>query len=134
MEGWDPQGGVWLLWAWCHAPKQACGVWVALQMSPLLKRASSRHTRKTHTHLALACIVRYQCTSAIAKRHPLARFQVDTTASSIHFRGLIATPDGKCVHRLERSVDAGDEAEAIRLGAEAGEQLKQEACPGFFLW
>jgi hydroxymethylbilane synthase len=47
----------------------------------------------------------------------------------LHFRGLIAKPDGSAAH--ETSV-AGPRASAITIGADAGRALKQYAGPGFF--
>jgi hydroxymethylbilane synthase len=47
----------------------------------------------------------------------------------VHFRGLIAKPDGSEVLETARSGPAGD---AVRLGAEAGHELKRRAGAGFF--
>jgi hydroxymethylbilane synthase len=47
----------------------------------------------------------------------------------LRFRGLIAKPDGSGVHETHRQ---GAAAEAVRLGAEAGRELKQRAGADFF--
>lgn len=41
----------------------------------------------------------------------------------LNFRGLVASPDGKTVHETTRS-GAWTEEDVLRLGREAGEELK----------
>jgi hydroxymethylbilane synthase len=48
---------------------------------------------------------------------------------SIAFRGLIATPDGRAAHEIERRGRRGD---AERIGTEAGQEIKRRAGPEFF--
>lgn len=48
---------------------------------------------------------------------------------SIAFRGLIATPDGRAAHEIERQGRRGD---AERIGTEAGQEIKRRAGPEFF--
>ncbi|MCX8999251.1 hydroxymethylbilane synthase [Rhizobiaceae bacterium BDR2-2] len=48
---------------------------------------------------------------------------------TLHFHGMILTPDGRRVHEIERS---GPPEEAAAIGREAGEALKAEAGSGFF--
>ena len=45
----------------------------------------------------------------------------------------MASPDGKEVFKTSRS-GAWTEQEMLRLGREAGEELKKEAGPDFFTW
>ncbi|MDI3468392.1 MAG: Porphobilinogen deaminase [Pseudolabrys sp.] len=48
---------------------------------------------------------------------------------SIAFRGLIATPDGRAAHEIERQGRRGD---AERIGTAAGQEIKRRARPEFF--
>jgi hydroxymethylbilane synthase len=48
---------------------------------------------------------------------------------SIAFRGLIATPDGRAAHEIERQGRRGD---AEGIGTEAGQEIKRRAGPEFF--
>jgi hydroxymethylbilane synthase len=51
------------------------------------------------------------------------------TAGAVTFRGLILRPDGSEALETAR---AGAAADAVRLGADAGHELKSRAPPGFF--
>ncbi len=51
----------------------------------------------------------------------------------LHFSGLVATTDGKEVLRTSK-VGEFTEADAVRIGKEAGAELKAQARPGFFMW
>ena len=48
---------------------------------------------------------------------------------AIHFRGLIARPDGSAAHD---TAAMGRRTDAAALGAECGHQLRKRAGPGFF--
>jgi len=48
---------------------------------------------------------------------------------TLRFRGLIAKPDGSVSHDVALSGARGD---AVRIGADAGRDLKDRAGPGFF--
>ena len=61
-------------------------------------------------------------------RTPIAGHAV-IDGGEVHFRGLIARPDGSEHHRAERR---GPAAEAEALGRDAGEELRALAGPGFF--
>ena len=61
-------------------------------------------------------------------RTPIAGHAV-VAAGRLRFRGLIAKPDGSGVFETKRQ---GAAADAVRLGAEAGRELKQRAGAGFF--
>uniref|UniRef100_A0A7S3Y7F1 hydroxymethylbilane synthase n=1 Tax=Heterosigma akashiwo TaxID=2829 RepID=A0A7S3Y7F1_HETAK len=47
----------------------------------------------------------------------------------LHFRGLIAKPDGSVLLTAER---VGGLEDGVRMGREAGEELKAQAGPGFY--
>ena len=51
------------------------------------------------------------------------------SGSMLHFRGLIARPDGSAAHDIAA---AGKRADAVKIGAEAGHKIKRLAGPGFF--
>jgi hydroxymethylbilane synthase len=61
-------------------------------------------------------------------RTPIAGHAV-VAAGRLRFRGLIAKPDGSGVFETKRQ---GVAADAVRLGAEAGRELKQRAGADFF--
>lgn len=47
----------------------------------------------------------------------------------MHFRGLVASPDGQKIFRVERS---GAPADFIKMGRDAGEEVRKEAGEAFF--
>ena len=49
--------------------------------------------------------------------------------NALHFRGLIARPDGAAAHDVAGS---GNRKDAVAIGTEAGRELKAIAGPGFF--
>jgi len=51
------------------------------------------------------------------------------SGDAVHFRGLIARPDGAAAHDI---AGTGNRQDAIKIGAEAGHELKRLAGPGFF--
>ncbi len=51
------------------------------------------------------------------------------TGNTLHFRGLIARPDGSAAHDIAGS---GHLRDAAQIGEEAGRELKHAAGPGFF--
>jgi hydroxymethylbilane synthase len=51
------------------------------------------------------------------------------SGDAIHFRGLIAKPDGSAVHDIAGN---GHRKDASQIGAAAGRELKHRAGPGFF--
>ena len=53
----------------------------------------------------------------------------DLSGDTIHFRGLIARPDGAAAHDI---AGTGLRKDAIMIGGEAGRELKAQAGPGFF--
>lgn len=62
-------------------------------------------------------------------RTPLAGYAVLDAGGDVHFRGLIARPDGSAHYRVERR---GPPADAAAMGVDAGNVLKALAGPGFF--
>lgn len=61
-------------------------------------------------------------------RTPIAGHAV-VVADRMEFRGMILRPDGSETHQTSR---AGPRRDAARLGADAGNELKGRAAPGFF--
>ena len=61
-------------------------------------------------------------------RTPIAGHAL-VSAGKVAFRGLILRPDGSEAHETERS---GPLADAVRLGTDAGKELKSRASPDFF--
>jgi hydroxymethylbilane synthase len=51
------------------------------------------------------------------------------SGDAVHFRGLIARPDGAAAHDI---AGMGKRQDAIKIGVEAGHELKRLAGPGFF--
>ncbi|MDP2411191.1 MAG: hydroxymethylbilane synthase [Pseudolabrys sp.] len=51
------------------------------------------------------------------------------SGDTLHFRGLIARPDGAAAHDIAGN---GHRSDAIKIGTEAGRELKRLAGPGFF--
>jgi hydroxymethylbilane synthase len=62
-------------------------------------------------------------------RTPIAGLaEVDGASGQLFLRGLIARPDGSAMLTASR---AGDRADAVRLGRDAGDELRRRAGPGF---
>jgi len=94
----------------------------------------------TRTRELLACIDHADTSTAIAcERAFLAVLDgscktpigghATISGGVLHFRGLIAKPDGSAAH--ETAV-AGSRKDAVIIGADAGRALRQYAGPGFF--
>jgi hydroxymethylbilane synthase len=66
-------------------------------------------------------------------RTPIAGYAQKGADGKLHFRGLVASPNGSKIYETTR-VGAFDAAEGERLGREAGEELKSKAGPDFFDW
>lgn len=78
-------------------------------------------TARTAAERALLAVLDGSCRTPIAA---LATLGPDGT---LHLDGLVASPDGRQVLRASRT---GPAAEAARLGADAGEELKSRMPPG----
>jgi hydroxymethylbilane synthase len=74
------------------------------------------------TERAFLAVLDGSCRTPIAGHARIA-------AGAVAFRGLILRPDGSEVHETARS---GAIADAARLGADAGRELKSRAAPDFF--
>jgi len=57
--------------------------------------------------------------------------QAHVVDGRLHFRGLVALPDGSQIYRIEETCDIAD---AERLGKECGEKIKADAGIEFFSW
>ena len=62
-------------------------------------------------------------------RTPIAALAEVDSGGAMHFRGLIASPDGARVYETERR---GPATEAVAMGRDAGRELLGAAGPGFF--
>ena len=66
-------------------------------------------------------------------RTPIAGYAHKGADGKLHFRGLVASPNGSKIFETTR-VGTFDAAEGAKLGREAGEELKAKAGPDFFDW
>lgn len=55
--------------------------------------------------------------------------QAKVKDGQLHFQGLVSSPEGKRMFRVERS---GTAADAVKIGKEAGEQVRKDAGEKFF--
>jgi len=80
------------------------------------------------TSIAVACERAFLAVLDGTCRTPIAG-HATMSGGTLHFRGLIARPDGSAAHDIARS---GRRENAVKIGAEAGHELKRLAGPGFF--
>jgi len=80
------------------------------------------------TSTALACERSFLAVLDGSCRTPIGG-HATLSGGTLHFRGLIAKPDGSAAH--ETAV-AGGQQDAVNIGADAGRALKQQAGAGFF--
>ena len=80
------------------------------------------------TSIALACERAFLGALDGSCRTPIGA-HATIEGDAIHFRGLIARPDGSAAHD---TAAMGRRADAAVLGAECGHQLRKRAGPGFF--
>jgi hydroxymethylbilane synthase len=66
-------------------------------------------------------------------RTPIAGYAQKGADGQLHFRGLVATPDGTKIQETSR-VGNFSLADAAIMGREAGEELKKNAPEGLFSW
>lgn len=85
------------------------------------------------TRIAVVCERAFLTALDGSCRTPIAGYAHRAADGMLHFSGLVATPDGKQILRTSR-VCAFNEADAVKAGREAGEELKASAPPGFFSW
>lgn len=85
------------------------------------------------TRLAVVCERAFLTALDGSCRTPIAGHAFKNADGQMEFRGLVASPDGKTIHSTTRSGE-WSEAEVLRHGREAGEELKATAGPDFFDW
>ena len=80
------------------------------------------------TSTALACERAFLAVLDGSCKTPIGG-HADISGDTIHFRGLIARPDGAAAHDI---AGTGLRKDAIMIGSEAGRELKAQAGSGFF--
>ena len=98
-------------------------------------RANDARTREmlariddADTSTAIACERAFLAALDGSCKTPIAGYAT-LSGDALHFRGLIARPDGEAAHDI---AGMGKRSDAIKIGAEAGHELKRLAGPGFF--
>jgi hydroxymethylbilane synthase len=98
-------------------------------------RADDRNTRDllaridhADTSTVLACERAFLAALDGSCKTPIGAYAT-IEGEAIHFRGLIARPDGSAAHD---TAAMGRRADAAALGAECGHELRKRAGPGFF--
>eukprot|EP00208_Stichococcus_sp_RCC1054_P002846 CAMPEP_0206139102 /NCGR_PEP_ID=MMETSP1473-20131121/4842_1 /ASSEMBLY_ACC=CAM_ASM_001109 /TAXON_ID=1461547 /ORGANISM="Stichococcus sp, Strain RCC1054" /LENGTH=353 /DNA_ID=CAMNT_0053532747 /DNA_START=68 /DNA_END=1129 /DNA_ORIENTATION=- len=84
------------------------------------------------TRLAVVCERAFLTALDGSCRTPIAGYARKEDGKLV-FDGLVASPDGSKVFKTSRSGEWSEES-VLRLGREAGEELKAEAGPEFFTW
>ena len=85
------------------------------------------------TRLAIVCERAFLSALDGSCRTPIAGLARMAPGGQMTFRGLVARPDGSKVYETTRE-GAANEASAVAMGREAGEQLKKDAGAAFFDW
>lgn len=80
------------------------------------------------TSVAVACERAFLAELDGSCKTPIAG-HATLSGNSLEFRGLVARPDGKAAHDI---AGRGDRKDAVRVGEDAGRELKRAAGPGFF--
>ena len=98
-------------------------------------RANDERTREilsridhADTFTALACERAFLAELDGSCKTPIAG-HATLSGDALHFRGLIARPDGAAAHDI---AGTGNRQDAVKIGTEAGRELKRLAGPGFF--
>jgi hydroxymethylbilane synthase len=98
-------------------------------------RANDTRTREilvridhADTSIALACERAFLAELDGSCKTPIAG-HASLSGDALQFRGLIARPDGAAAHDIAA---AGKRSDAVKIGTEAGRELKRIAGPGFF--
>jgi hydroxymethylbilane synthase len=86
------------------------------------------HIDHAETSIAIACERAFLATLDGSCKTPIAGYAT-LSGDALQFRGLIARPDGAAAHDI---VGTGHRKDAIKIGAEAGHELKRLSGPGFF--
>lgn len=84
------------------------------------------------TRLAVVCERSFLAALDGSCRTPIAGL-CQKKDGKLHFRGLVATPDGRKMERIERSA-GWSEDDAIKVGRDAGEELKRRCPADMFDW
>ncbi|GAB4816451.1 hypothetical protein N2152v2_003497 [Parachlorella kessleri] len=85
------------------------------------------------TRLAVVCERAFLAALDGSCRTPIAGLAQRNGDGRLSFRGLVARPDGSKVHETSREGPM-NEADAVAMGREAGEELKKNAGADFFDW
>ena len=86
------------------------------------------HVDHADTSIAIACERAFLAVLDGSCRTPIGG-HATLSGGLVHFRGLIAKPDGSAAHETASS---GGRKDAVTIGADAGRALRQTAGPGFF--
>ncbi|MDO8877248.1 MAG: hydroxymethylbilane synthase [Pseudolabrys sp.] len=94
------------------------------------KRTRDMLARIDHadTSIAVACERAFLAVLDGSCKTPIAG-HATLEGNTLHFRGLIARPDGGAAHDISGN---GHLRDAVQIGEEAGRELKHAAGPGFF--
>eukprot|EP00884_Botryococcus_braunii_P013201 jgi/Botrbrau1/21882/Bobra.0249s0011.1 len=85
------------------------------------------------TRIAILCERAFLAALDGSCRTPIAGLCRRDASGNLSFRGLVASPDGTKVYETSRQGSFTPE-EAVYLGKDAGDELKAQAGPDFFLW
>ncbi|GAX77900.1 hypothetical protein CEUSTIGMA_g5342.t1 [Chlamydomonas eustigma] len=85
------------------------------------------------TRIAIVCERAFLTALDGSCRTPIAGYAHKGADGKLHFRGLVATTDGKEILETSRTAPF-TEQDAITVGTECGAELKAKARPGFFMW
>ncbi len=91
-------------------------------------RALLSHIDHADTSVALAAERAFLAELDGSCKTPIAG-HATVGGDTLHFRGLIARPDGAAAHDIAGS---GHRDDAVKIGTEAGRELKRLSGPGFF--
>jgi hydroxymethylbilane synthase len=80
------------------------------------------------TSIALACERAFLAALDGDCKTPIAG-HATISGAALHFRGLIARPDGSAAHDISAT---GNYKDAVQIGVTAGRDLKRQSGPGFF--
>eukprot|EP00960_Hanusia_phi_P046566 757911-Hanusia_phi.AAC.1 len=104
----------------------AIGIQVRSDDDKTLKYISALNHKETKT--CVDCERSFLATLDGSCKTPIAG-QARIVDGKIHFKGLVASPDGSKIFRAER---VGDVSDYMKIGKEAGEEIRKEAGEQFF--
>jgi hydroxymethylbilane synthase len=85
------------------------------------------------TRIAIECERAFLTALGGSCRTPIAGYAHKGADGQLHFKGLIATPDGTQIVGTSR-VGSFNAADAAAAGKDAGDELKRTAPAGLFSW